>query len=47
MPLETVLTDLDDNHHWNQREKKPPVLQFILLALFCAILAYVLSAAAD
>jgi len=32
---------MDDNH-WNQREKKLPVLQFTLLALLCAILAYVL-----
>jgi len=38
-----VLTNPDDSHHWNQREKKLPVLQFILLALLCAILAYVLS----
>jgi len=36
---------MDDNQ-WNQREKKTPVLQFILLALFCAILAYVLSGTA-
>jgi len=37
---------MDDNRSWNQREKKLPVLQFILLALLCATLAYVLSGTA-
>ncbi len=40
-----ILANPDDNS-WNQRGKKFPVLQFALLALLCAILAYALSGTA-
>ncbi len=32
-----------DPQHWNQRERKPPVMQYLLLALACAALAWILA----
>ncbi len=37
------MTDRHEQHHWNQRDHKPPVLQYLLLALACAALAWILA----
>ncbi len=29
--------------NWNRREERPPILQFLLLALACAALAWILA----
>ena len=40
--------EVSENHEtsWNKREEKSPLLQYLLLALLCLILAYVLSGTA-
>jgi len=33
----------ENNDLWNKREQKSPLAQYLLLALLCLILAYLLS----
>lgn len=35
--------DKDEYHGWNPREKKKPILQYVLIGLICMALAWVLS----
>ncbi len=37
------MPDPNEPRHWNQRDQKPPILQYLLLALACAALAWLLA----
>lgn len=46
--MKNNLDDIPKDHgtSWNKREKKSPLLTYLLLAFVCLVLAYVLSGTA-
>jgi len=40
------VTDSEQQNPWNKRERKSPLLLYLLLTLLCLILAYLLSSTA-
>jgi len=39
-----MILSKQQTHGWNQRRKEPPVIQFLILLLCLAVLAFVFSA---